>query len=67
MDYKIIKDEYKERAMDYKEAWERLKEIVESDLEYFKNGGGCSWIEAALRATGCEDVLEMMRVLENDK
>lgn len=53
--------------MDYKEAWERLKEIVESDLEYFKDGGGGSWVEAALRASGCEEVLEMMKILENEK
>ena len=53
--------------MDYKEAWERLKEIIESDLEYYKNGGGCSWSEAAHRASSCEDVLEMMKRLENDK
>jgi len=43
--------------MDYKEAWERLKEIVKSDLEYYKNGGGCSWAEATHRASSCEDGL----------
>lgn len=53
--------------MDYKEAWERLKEIVKSDLEYYKNGGGCSWAEAEHKASSCEDVLEIMRVLENEK
>lgn len=51
-------------CIDYKKMWKTLKGHIKSGKEYYSNGTMCSFGESVYGKAICEDVLEIMEILE---
>ena len=51
--------------MDYKAMWEELREKLNADLEFYKDGSQCSFLEAIEGEGHAEDMLRTMDTMES--
>ena len=51
--------------MDYKAMWESLRDQLNEDLEFYKDGSQCSILESIEGEVHIKEVLRKMDTLEN--